>query len=65
MGGEQVGTKRHKSGGLLMAKVRYTGQGSENDKRTMKVSDAEADRLEAKGLWKRVAPRTKKKEGDA
>lgn len=43
-----------------MAKVKYVGPGSDADKRTMVVSDAEADRLEAKGLWRRVKSRTKK-----
>lgn len=45
-----------------MAKVKYVGPGSENDKRTMEVSDAEADRLEAGGLWKRMV--RKKKESN-
>jgi hypothetical protein len=44
-----------------MAKVKYVGPGSSADKRTMEVSDAEADRLEARGLWSRVKPRMKKK----
>ena len=43
-----------------MAKVRYVGPGSDDDKRTMEVSDAEADRLEAGGLWKRVGTTRKK-----
>ena len=49
-----------------MAKVKYVGPGSDNEKkRTMEVSEAEADRLEAKGLWKRVAPRRTRKDVDA
>ncbi len=40
-----------------MAKVKYVGPGSDADKRTITVSDDEADRLEKRGLWKRVGQR--------
>jgi hypothetical protein len=46
-----------------MAKVKYVGPGSE--KRTMEVSDQEADELEKRGLWKRVQPKRKKEIADA
>ncbi len=42
-----------------MVKVKYVGPGSDNDERAMEVSDAEADRLEKRGLWKRVGQRKK------
>ncbi len=43
-----------------MVKVKYVGPGSDNEKkRAMEVSDAEADRLEKRGLWKRVGQRKK------
>ena len=47
-----------------MAKVKYVGPGSSTDKRTIEVSDVEADRLEKRGLWKRVVPRVKKEVTD-
>ncbi len=48
-----------------MAKVKYIGPNSDVDKRTLDVTDAEADRLEAGGLWRRAQKRKTKKEGDA
>ena len=45
-------------------KVRYTGPGSDTDKRLMEVTPDEARRLENTGLWTRVtkAKKTTKKE---
>ena len=47
---------------MSRVKVRYTGPGSEHDKRMMEVTPDEADRLEATELWTRVKKTTKKKE---